>query len=39
LIILADKKLHFSEKIYFKKVAEEIGIAKDEIEELLTDFK
>lgn len=38
-LIQSDEKLHFSEKIYFKKVAEEIGIEKDEVEELLTELK
>lgn len=38
-LIQSDEKLHFSEKIYFKKVAEEIGIEKDEVQELLTELK
>lgn len=38
-LIQTDDKLHFSEKIYFKKIAEEIGIEKEEIEELLTELK
>ena len=38
-LIQLDDNLHFSEKIYFKKVAEEIGIEKDQVEELLTELK
>lgn len=38
-LIQIDNNFHFSEKIYLKKVAEEIGIGKEEIEELLFELK